>query len=234
MEVTMNKIRNLIIGSLLVVLVLPTSLAFAAGSEDFKRVNYAHCAETESIQAKSEGFSGDDLYDSAADLTGEEVNYVANFPCEEASANQLGSETFSSEVAFVGMDPDDVMAYRWNAIARGYEKLGLLNDNMDSGDVNAFRWNAIARGYEKLGLLNDNMDSGDVKAFRWNAIARGYERLGLLNDNMDSGDVKAYRWLAMARFYEKNELLNNQMDPDDVVAYRWARFYENNGLLNTK
>ena len=48
----MNKIRNLLIGSLLVVLVLPTSLAFAAGSEDFRGVSYAHCAETGSFRLK--------------------------------------------------------------------------------------------------------------------------------------------------------------------------------------
>jgi len=115
MEVTMNKIRNLIIGSLMVVLVLPTSFAFAAGSGDFTGVNYAHCAETEFVQAKSGGFSGDDLYDSATDLSGAEVNYEINFPCEEASADQLGSRAFSSEEAFVGMDTGDVKAYRWNA-----------------------------------------------------------------------------------------------------------------------
>ena len=206
----MNKIRNLIIGSLLVVLVLPTSLAFAAGSEDFRGVSYAHCAEMGFIQTKSEGFSGDDLYDSAADLSGAEVNHVINFPCEEVSSDQLGSGTFSSEDAFVGMDPEDVMAYRWNAIAQGYEKLGLLNANMDPGDVKAYRWNAIARGFEKLGLLNNNMDPGDVKAYRWNAIARGYEKLGLLNANMDPGDVKAYRWNAIARGYEKLGLLNTK------------------------
>jgi hypothetical protein len=109
MEVTMNKIRNLIIGSLLVVLVLPTTLAFAAGSEDFKGVNYAHCAEKEFVQSNRGGFSGDDLYDSAADLSiaevnyeiifpwGAEVNYVINFSCEEAGADQLGSRTLSSD-----------------------------------------------------------------------------------------------------------------------------------------
>ncbi len=242
--------RNLIISSLLVVLVLPTSFAFAAGSEDFRGVNYANCAENEFIQVKSGGFSFDDLYDSAADLSGAEVNYVTNFQCEEASADQLGSGTFSSEGAYVRTDPGDVtiyrlarfyenglldnlkdpgdvVAYRW---ARFYENNGLLNHNMDPGDVKAFRWNAIAKGYEKLGLLNDNMDPGDAKAFRWNAIAKGYEKLGLLNDNMDPGEVMAYRWLAMARFYEKNGLLNNLKDSDDVMAYRMTRFYENGPL----
>jgi isopentenyldiphosphate isomerase len=35
----------------------------------------------------------------------------------------------------------------------------------------------------------------------------------------------------------RNEDALIRMDPDDVMAYRWlamARFYENNGLLNTK
>ena len=65
----MNIIRNLLIGSLLVVLVLPTSFTFAAGIEDVKGVNYAHCASNEFVQANSLSYSGDDLYDSAADLS---------------------------------------------------------------------------------------------------------------------------------------------------------------------
>ncbi len=71
----MNIKRNLLIVSLLVVLVLPTSFAFAAGIEDVKGVNYAHCPEIELAQANSLSYSGDDLYDSAADLL-----------CAEASA----------------------------------------------------------------------------------------------------------------------------------------------------
>jgi hypothetical protein len=107
--------------------------------------------------------------------------------CQSANPNLVmaaAPEDVASE-AYTDFDYEqaaEVKAFRWNAIARGYEKLGLLNTNMDPGDVKAFRWNAIARGYEKLGMLNANMDPGDVKAFRWNAIARGYERLGLLND----------------------------------------------------
>jgi len=52
---------------------------------------------------------------------------------------------------------------------------------LDAGDVMAFRWLAMARGYERLGMLNTTMDAGDVMAFRWLAMARGYERLGMLN-----------------------------------------------------
>ena len=76
MEATMNIKRNLLIVSLLVVLVLPTSFAFAAGIEDVKGVNYAHCESNEFAQASSLSNSGDDLYDSAADLL-----------CAEASAD---------------------------------------------------------------------------------------------------------------------------------------------------
>ena len=76
----------------------------------------------------------------------------------------------------------DNMAYRWNAMAEGYERLGMLNYSTNPDDVSAFRWRAMAEGYERLGLLNDDMDPGDVSAFRWLAIAHGYERLGLLNE----------------------------------------------------
>ncbi len=96
----MNIIRNTLIVSLLVVLVLPTSFAFAAGIEDVKGVNYAHCPSNEFVQANSLSYSGDDLYDSAADLSGTEVNYVINFPCAEASADQLSSWSFSGDDAY--------------------------------------------------------------------------------------------------------------------------------------
>ena len=49
-----------------------------------------------------------------------------------------------------------------------------------AADHSAYRWIAIGRGYERLGLLNHTLDAGDVSAFRWLAMARGYERLGML------------------------------------------------------
>jgi hypothetical protein len=187
----MNKIRNLIIGSLLVVLILPTSLVFAAGSGDFKGVNYAHCAETEFVQAKSRGFSGDDLYDSAADLTGEEINYAANFPCEEASADQHGSGTISSDDAIVGMDPDDVVAYDW---ARFFGNRPLENLN-DADDLVAYDW-ARFFGYEPLENLKD---ADDVVAYDW---ARFFGNKPLENLT-HTDDVVAYDW---ARFFGNGPL----------------------------
>ena len=77
----MNIIRNSLIVSLLVVLVLPTSFAFAAGIEDVKGVNYAHCESNEFVVS----FSGDDLYDSAASLSGSED--VISIQCAVASAD---------------------------------------------------------------------------------------------------------------------------------------------------
>ena len=81
----MNIKRNLLIVSLMVVLVLPTSFAFAAGIEDVKSVNYAHCPEIELAQASSLSYSGDDLYDSAADLLCAEASAETN----TLSANPL-------------------------------------------------------------------------------------------------------------------------------------------------
>jgi hypothetical protein len=211
MEVTMNKMRNLIISSLLVVLVLPTSFAFAAGSEDFRGVNYAHCAEKEFVQSKNGGFSGDDLYDSAADLTGEEINFSINFPCEEAVADQLSSGTFSSEDA-------DVMAYR---LARFYEKNTQLNNQMNPDDVVAYDWPQFYGN----GPLENLKDPGDMVAYRW---ARIYGN-GLLENLKDPGDVGAYDW---ARYFGYGPL-ENLNDPDDVVTYDWPQFYGNR-LLNTK
>jgi hypothetical protein len=77
----------------------------------------------------------------------------------------------------------DNMAYRWVAMGRAYERMGLLNDGMDAGDITAFRWEAMGRAYERMGLLNDGMDAGDIAAYRWEAMGRAYERMGLLNDD---------------------------------------------------
>jgi hypothetical protein len=197
MEVTMNKIRNLIIASLLVVLVLPTSLAFAAGSE---------------------GFSGDDLYDSAADLSGAEVNYVTNFPCEEAGADQLGSGAFSSEEAFVGMDPDDVVACDWPQLFGN----GPLENLKDPDDVVAYDWPQFFGNR----TLENLKDPDDVVAYR---MAWFYEKNTQLNNQMDPEDVVAYDWPQLFG----NGPLENLNDYDDVVTYDWPQFYGNRPL-NTK
>lgn len=55
-------------------------------------------------------------------------------------------------------------------------------DAEKAADISAARWLAMAKGYERLGLLNEKMDAGDVSAFRWRAMAEGYKRLGLLNE----------------------------------------------------
>jgi hypothetical protein len=102
------------------------------------------------------------------------------------------------------------MAYRWTAMARAYERHGLLNTETDPADIVAFRWTAMAKAYERNGLLNYKSNPDDVMAFRWLAMAKAYEKLGLLNDQLDPGDVKAFRWNAMAREYERLGLLNSK------------------------
>ena len=92
----MNIIRNSLIVSLLVVLVLPTSFAFAAGIEDVKGLNYTHCASNEFVQTSSLGFSGDDVYDSAADLLCAEASVEIN----AFSANpELSVAQFTTDVS---------------------------------------------------------------------------------------------------------------------------------------
>jgi len=39
-------------------------------------------------------------------------------------------------------------------MAKTFEQNGLLNDKLDPGDETGFRWVAMARFYEKMGLLN--------------------------------------------------------------------------------
>lgn len=77
-------------------------------------------------------------------------------------------------------------------------------------DAQAYRWQAMADGYERLGMLNVDSDAAaDAKAYRWQAMARGYEQLGLLNVDSDAAaDAMAYRWQAMARYYADHGWLN--------------------------
>ncbi|MFC2054764.1 hypothetical protein ACFLV7_10815 [Chloroflexota bacterium] len=108
----MNIIRNSLIVSLLVVLVLPTSFAFAAGIEDVKGVNFAYCESNEFAQANSLSYSGDDLYDSAASLSGSDV--AISIQCAEASADinafsanpELSVAQFTTDVASVSAETD--------------------------------------------------------------------------------------------------------------------------------
>ena len=113
----MNIIRNSLIVSLLVVLVLPTSLAFASGIEDVKGVNYAHCESNEFAQANSLGYSGDDLYDSAADLLCAEASADIN----SFSANpELSVAQFSAVAAPVSAETNTSSANPELSIAQRY------------------------------------------------------------------------------------------------------------------
>ena len=128
----------------------------------------------------------------------------------------------------------DNSAFRWLAMARFYERHGMLNQHTDPDDALTFRWLAMARFYESHGMLNQHTDPDDALTFRWLAMARFYESHGLLNQHTDPDDALTFRWLAMARFYESHGLLNQRTDPDDALTFRWlaiARFYEENGLL---
>jgi hypothetical protein len=133
-------------------------------------------------------------------------------PTTPAQALGTGAENMSSEndLDFDYEQAADVSAFRWNAMAQEYKRLGLLHYKSNPDDVVAYRWLAMAKEYERLGLLNDKMDPSDVQAYRWNAMAQEYKRLGLLNNKTDPDDVLAYRWLAMAKFYERNGLLNER------------------------
>ena len=78
-------------------------------------------------------------------------------------------------------DPGDLMAYRWNAMAKAYEKANMLNHRLDASELSAYRWNAMAQAYQRLGLLNYHDNPEDLMAYRWNAMAEAYQRMGLLN-----------------------------------------------------
>ena len=113
----MNIKRNLLIVSLLVVLVLPTSFAFAAGIEDVKGVNYAHCPSNEFVQANNLSYSGDDLYDSAASLSGSED--AISIPCAVASA----------DIIFFSANPELSVAQRYAVAAPVSAQINTFSAN---------------------------------------------------------------------------------------------------------
>ena len=130
-------------------------------------------------------------------------------------ADALAAPPEAASAEFDYQAAADLSAYRWVEMAKGYERLGLLNEKaaltaLDAGDISAYRWLEMAKGYERLGLLNDKMDAGDLSAYRWVEMAKGYERLGMLNNKMDAGDISAFRWLAIAKGYERLGLLNEK------------------------
>jgi len=122
----MNIIRNSLIVSLLVVLVLPTSFAFAAGIEDVKGLNYTHCESNEFVQTSSLGLSGDDLYDSAADLL-----------CAEASV----------EINTLSANPElSIISSRYQGMADAYA-VGNETDTRTALEVISVRYQGLADAY---------------------------------------------------------------------------------------
>lgn len=102
-------------------------------------------------------------------------------PAEEAQAAPAKSVS-EADTEFDYELAADQLAYRWIAMARAYEKMGMLNVKVDPDDAMAYRWTAMAKAYERMGMLNNKMNPGDIDAYRWLAMARAYERMGLLND----------------------------------------------------
>ena len=131
----MNIIRNLLIVSLLVVLVLPTSFAFAAGIEDVKGVNYAHCESNKFVQTNSLSYSGDDLYDSAADLlcaeASAEISTLSANPLSFWTPQIYADISFeSAEINTFSANPELSNAQRYTeAKAKRAEIGGSLSDN---------------------------------------------------------------------------------------------------------
>jgi hypothetical protein len=105
-------------------------------------------------------------------------------------------------------DSGDLLAYRWVAMAKAYEKANMLNHRLDAGELSAYRWNAMAEAYQRMGLLNYHDNPDDLMAYRWNAMAEAYQRMGLLNYHDNPDDLMAYRWNAMAEAYQRMGLLN--------------------------
>jgi len=134
MEATMNIKRNLLIVSLLVVLVLPTSFAFAAGIEDVKGVNYAHCESNKFVQTNSLSYSGDDLYDSAADLL-----------CAVASA----------DIIFYSANPELLVAQRYAVAAPVSSEINSFSANPELSNAQRYT-EAKAKRAEIGGSLSDN------------------------------------------------------------------------------
>lgn len=122
----------------------------------------------------------------------------------------------TSAVAFDAVEAADPSTARWQAMARFYEKHGMLTrDPFDYEQAEAnhvARWQAMAKFYEDRGMLTryafDYEQAAALSVYRWEAMARFYEVNGMLNDEMSFDELSAYRWNAMARAYERMGMLN--------------------------
>ena len=89
----------------------------------------------------------------------------------------------------VPMDDEQIMAYRWTAMARFYADNSMLNDDPDQ--VMAVRWTAMANFYAANDLLNwraaDYQEAADCLKFRWLALADFYRQQDLLTRPLDEG-----------------------------------------------
>ncbi|HAY84165.1 MAG TPA: hypothetical protein DCY42_04345 [Chloroflexi bacterium] len=126
--------------------------------------------------------------------------------CQGTSISKSLELSNQSELAAGILLPEkeDMVAYRWNAMAQAYKKNGMLNYHANDDDLLAYRWNAMAKAYEKMGLINNGMTSDDLLAYRWDAMAQAFEKNGRLNYHANADDLLAYRWNAMAEWYLKN------------------------------
>ena len=127
---------------------------------------------------------------------------------QKESNQEMSDGSFDYEAAA------DQTAFRWQAMARFYERNGLLNSRTDPDDALTFRWKAMAEFYRDNGLLKERTEPDDALRYRWQAMADFYRDHNLLTRDepkLSPGDLSAYRWTAMARFYEENDLLTRPL-----------------------
>lgn len=85
------------------------------------------------------------------------------------------------------LSPEDVMAYRWEAMAKFYERY-LSSQNLtffNASDSSAYRWQAMANFYASRPQLSADLttlNAADAMAYRWDAMGKFYARQSTVRD----------------------------------------------------
>ena len=105
--------------------------------------------------------------------------------------------------SLTSLSADEILAYRWQAMAEYYSKLGARDlTTLSADEVLAYRWQAVAEYYSKFGDRETSLSAASFQASRWYPLTSFYSQLGTRDlTTLSADDASTYRWLAMAEAY---------------------------------
>ena len=116
-------------------------------------------------------------------LVGSVVSFIAMTTRSVNNLGVFGPEEEQAAVAnrnLTDYTADGVLAYRWQAMAKYYEKNPVIENDLtdfSAEDVLAYRWQAMVRYYAQAPTNGRNLadySADGVLAYRWQAMAQYY------------------------------------------------------------